>query len=392
MKSMTIWEDVKKNLPSFEAYVRNSPDIRKVHYWDLPDHLTVDISNFKLRSPSLSLNNPTIKTIKRIVGKDVEVETKIRRIINWTMKRFDLNVKLPLDLVNENYVSLYSLMLSEGHYRNAFRLQVPEKEFHQIFLNSIKKLFSGNDFAKLYSINENGIPRSTGSSILRYFIPIPEIIPRFILDNKDFAKLYLKIAFEAEGSILSRGIIQLSRSIELPKEIIFEGKIGERIPVGSIRQNYPALYSKILTHLPATLVGEHLILRRHFDIENKIVPESVRINKTAFRRGKYSIKWKLRITSTNKNRFVKEIGFVTKVKGDKALKALGIPTRNKKFFVLGIMKEISRSNVFTRKDLIEKLKDIYKYPQSFIQNYESIGFIKRVGKGKYRIVNSYPQE
>lgn len=389
MKSTTIWEDVEPNLPTFEDYLKTAPGIQQIHYWDLPDHLTVDISDFKLRSPSLSVNNPTIKTIKRIAGKDIEIETKIKRIINWTMKRFDLNVKLPLDLVNEHYVSLYSLMLSEGHYKNAFRLQVPEKEFHQIFATSIEKLFPENDFSKLYSINNNDIPRSTGSSILRYFIPIPEIIPRFILDNKDFAETYLRIAFEAEGSVLSRGIIQLSRSIELPKDFKIDGKTGKRIFIGDIRKNYPILYSKLVKHLPMTLIGEYLMLKRHFGIEGKMIPESVRINKTTARRGKYSVKWKLRITSVNKNKFVKEIGFITEYKNNKAIKTLDIPTRKPKFFAFETMKEISKNGLFTRKEFVRRMGNIYKYPQSFIQNYERIGVIKRIVKGKYKIARPY---
>ena len=283
-------------------------------------------------------------------------------------------------------------MLSEGDYRNAFRLQVPEKELHQIFFDSIKNLFLRNDFSKIYSINENGIPRSTASSILRYLIPIPRIIPKFILDNKEFAKNYLRIAFESEGSVLSKGIVQLSRSTELPNDLKFKGEIGERIFIGSIRRDYPSLYFKLVSYLPMTLVGEYLMLKHHFGIQSKIIPESVRINKTTARRGKYSAKWKLLITSTNKNRFVKEIGFVSRVKTDKAVKVLGIPTRNKKFFAFGVMKEISRKGIFTRENLVKKLKDTYKYPQSFIQNYERIGIIKRVGKGKYKIVNSYRQE
>lgn len=392
MKPATVWEDVRGNLPTFEAYLKMTPDIRELHYWDLPDHLVVDISDFKLRVPSLSIHNPTIGTIKRIIGRNRKIERKITKILNWKFKKFELTVNLPFKLTNIHYASLYSLMLSEGDYRNVFKLQVPEKELHQIFKNTLKNLFPDNDFSKLYSLNEDGVPRSMASSIFRYLIPIPEIIPKFIFSNKHFSETYLKIAFESEGSILSRGIVQLSRSIKLPKDIKLKGEDGERIFIGSIRKEYPNLYSKLVKYLPMTLVGEYLMLKHHFGIESKIIPESVRINKTTARRGKYSIKWKLRITSINKNKFVKEVGFISKVKNNKARETLSIPISKQDFSVFEKMKEISKNGIFTRNEFVRKMKNMYKHPQSFIENYERIGLIKRIGRGKYQLINSYLSE
>jgi len=389
MKSNTVWEDVKKNLPSYGNYVKISPDIREIHYWNLPDHLTVDISNFKLRTPSLSVHKPTIKTIKRIIGNNSKLEKKIQKVVNWTLKRFEIHIKLPLKLKNRHYVSLYSLMLSEGDYKNEFRLQVPEKELHQIFVNSLKNLFPRNNFSELYSLNNTSIPRSTASSIFRYFIPIPEIIPKFILLNKNFSKIYLRIAFESEGSVLPDGAIQLSRSIKLPQRLEMKGGVGKKFFIGRLKKEYPKLYFKLIKYFPVTLLGEYLMLKHNFDIESKLIPESVRINKTNIRRGKYSIKWKLRITSVNKNKFIREIGFITKIKKSKALKVLDLPTRNPKLFSLEVMKKISKDNIFTRKKFVEKMKKLYKNPQSFIENYERIGLIKRVERGKYKITNPY---
>ncbi|MBI3413645.1 MAG: hypothetical protein HY051_06250 [Candidatus Aenigmarchaeota archaeon] len=389
----SIWEDIKNDIPTFEKYLENSPDIQKIHYWNLPNHVVVDISNFKLRSPSLSVNKPTIKTIKKLVGKNSKIEKKIIKIVNSSMKRFDLNMNLPLKLNNRAYVSLYSLMISEGSHKNEFRLQVPEKELHQIFLSSLENLFPNNDFSKIYSINtDNGVLRSTASSIFRYIIPIPAVIPKFILKSKEFSRIYLRIAFEAEGSALTEGKIQISRSIGLPKELKIIGAPGDRIYMGKIKEKYPKIYLQILKHLPSTLLGEYLMLKNNFGIECRLTPESVRINKTIARRGRYSAKWKLIITSINKNKFAKEIGFLSKSKNNKLIIAATVPIRKPKFFALQKMVEMSKGNVFTRKEFIENMKNVYKHPKSFIKTYNDTGVIKRVGRGKYKIINSSPQE
>ncbi len=220
---------------------------------------------------------------------------------------------------------------------------MPESLCHSFFTSII--------FNFLQNIGQS---RTRVSSVVRYLLPIPEHIPKFILEDKEFSRMYLRIAFEAEGSpvlVKTKRYIRLVRSTNISKILSsFEMQVGEKIPFGAFRAKYPNIASKVLENPPQTLLGEHLILLHHFGIFNKIVPEVIRRNKTSFRRGEFSAKWALHIYAEDIGRFAHEIEFLTERKRSKMKKMMG-----------------------------------YTSPRAYLWRYKKKGFIEQLKDGHYKI-------
>src|SRR3989344_8253460 len=166
---------------SFEEYLAKSPTKQEIHYWDLPRGLCAHIELSKLphelKTHKRFRGNTQTLTINRLIsnfGKDPEIDEVIRYFFNWRNKREKLFIPLPFKLNNEDYVQLYSLMLSEGSCKNTFALHVPEEEFHKIFKESLKNLFG---IANVNSRFSHNTKLSFASRRLRYFLPVPEHIP-----------------------------------------------------------------------------------------------------------------------------------------------------------------------------------------------------------------------
>ena len=170
-----------------------------------------------------------------------------------------LNVNFPIKLENHEYTTLYSLMLSEGSTSSEFSLNVPEQFFHERFKIKIGNLIS-EDFSKNIAVDfQNGFKRSRAPAKIRHLIPVSEHIPKFILLNKELAREYLKIAFEAEGSpILNKNqikrYIKLSRYVDISKYVNVELPPDRRVYTGEIQEKYPLLYDKIKEFPPASTI------------------------------------------------------------------------------------------------------------------------------------------
>src|SRR3989344_3327423 len=213
----------------FEEYIKLAPNEKVIHYWDLPDgfcvRLNKPIKDLPFRG---STNSITIGKLKRNFGNDFKMEKNIKSILNWRNKRHEVNVKFPLNLVNKEYVEIYSLMLSEGSYNKGFILHVPEEEFHNIFFSSLNRLFVNVHINQILS---KGFKLSFAPNKLRYLLPFPKHIPKFILTNREFARTYLKIAFEAESNPfykLRKGT-QVTRRIKLSRNVGIDNLIKEKL-------------------------------------------------------------------------------------------------------------------------------------------------------------------
>ena len=330
-------------------------------------------------------------------GEDREIGQCIRYIITGTRPLRKLRIKFPIFLNNTDYVRLYSLMASEGSNNTEFNLHVPEKEFHTLFRDSITALF-GRDFGKAITVKKSkGFLRSRAPRILRYLVPVPLHIPKLIVEDKEFSREYLKIAFEAEGSPIisgkSKRYIKLTRNVDV--SIMLSGKIDypaeKRIYFGQLKRDYPFLANEIIAKPPSILLGEYLLLKHHFNITSKMVPEAIRINKTGLRFGKITARWVLTIYANNIDKFIQEIGFITKRKQSITKKMLEIPSRHPKFFAFSIMQRVQRGNIFCTKEFINEMKkEGYVDPKAFLSEYLNFGLLERIERGKYKI-NSSPQ-
>jgi len=116
-----------------DKYLKNSPNILEVNWFDLP-----------LTTYLLLKGSDRLITIKKLIenyGKDKKLNEKIQGI-KTSVKYGILNVSFPINLNQKSYTKLYALMISEGSIRTEFSLNVPEKEFHEIFEENLKKLIS----------------------------------------------------------------------------------------------------------------------------------------------------------------------------------------------------------------------------------------------------------
>ncbi len=305
-----------------------------------------------------------------------------------------LDIKMPIFLDNMNFVNLYSLMVSEGSYRTEFRLHVPERIFHDIFSKSLEGLFGEGMKRHISRKMDKGVMRSNAPRAVRYFIPITNHIPKIILKNKEYCRKYLQIAFEAEGSPIFSGTkryISLKRNVDVTKVVKNNIKYseGKRIYFGQLKDDYPELASTIKKIPSPTLMGEHLILKHHFNIASTLKPELIRINKTAHRCGKISVRWSLYIYADSVNRFIKEIGFLTKRKKDIAIRMSKIAGYRGQYFALGLMRELQKDGILKTSDFVSEMKSYsYKSPRAYIWRYMKRGLLKRIGRGEYRLLVS----
>ncbi|MBU3896936.1 MAG: hypothetical protein KJ697_03320 [Nanoarchaeota archaeon] len=368
-------------IKSFKQYVQLAPIIGKIHYWDLPKEITINLK---------TKEKMKLKNLLNLYGKDKYIEKKIEAISHAGNK---MHISFPLKLRNIDYVKLYALMISEGYFKREFSIHVPEEEFHSIFKNTLKNIFNQN------VINAQNLVvscfKTRATKFIRYLIPIPEYIPRFIVKSKDYSREYLKIAFEAEAyphySTPRTGIkryIKLARSVDISdiaKEVKYEE--SKRISFGKLKREYPAIIKKIDKRPPVTLLGEYYMLQEHFNIFSVMKPDSLRVNKTEYKRGKISMRWCLYIYSDSLDKFIREINFITKRKKLITAKMKKVKGQKRKFSTVKIMKLVSKNNIFITKDVVKKMKELgYKSPYSFIWKYNKRGIIKKISRGKYKII------
>lgn len=373
-------------IKSFEEYMSLSPEINYVHYWDLPDTLFVILSKIK---PPIKLRGKsiTVRKLVEYIGKSAEAE----KLINYIVDRKGnlLKIEMPINLESLDYVKLYALMNSEGYYKREFSIHVPEREFHKIFEDCLTNIF--NSYVIRTKKKSRGILRSRAMNTIRHLIPIPPVIPKLILKNREFSREYLRIVFEAEGSPIfsgSKRYVKISRSINITD--IADGidyKEGERIYFGRLKKEQPRIIKKILNRPPLILLGEYFLLLHHFGIESIIKPEALRINKTSYRRGKVSMRWILYIYSDSLDKFIREINFITPAKKNIAMKMSLIKGYRKKYSSIKIIKRISENNIFLRSAFIKEMKILgYKSPSAYLWRYEKKGIIRRIRKGIYKLL------
>lgn len=371
-----------------------APDKSKIHYWDLHPQLCV---GFRKSSPILpwpGCETISIRKLCTIYGKSKNIEKEIAYVYNWRRKEYRFRISLPLDLENKWYVMLYSLLLSEGTYKNDFRLHVPEEGFHNLFVTCLSNLF-GKQISPLLNVGIlKGVKRTRPPAVLRYFLPVPEHIPKFILKNKEFAKRYLRVAFEAEGSpVLNlkehKRCVSLTRNTDVSSVIrqhISSDCVGERIYVNALKDGYPQIFRRLLDCPPLTLVGENLMLKYCFGIHSSMKFECIRVNKTSFRRGKFSAKWRLSIYADSLDKFINEVGFLFERKRKICQEMKQVKGRRRKFFALEVMKKLARNEMFRYADYVEKMRKFgYVTPQKYLWYYNKKGLIKRIKEGVYSI-------
>jgi hypothetical protein len=230
---------------------------------------------------------------------------------------------------------------------------------------------------------------------VKYLIPISNRIPRLILDNLDYARDYLKIAFEAEGSPILNSLshkryIKLSRNVGVSH--LFQSKlnysIGHRIYAHKLRREYPRIFCRILRNPPDLLLGEYLLLNCLFGIKCSIKFENIRITKTGHRAGEISAKWVLYIYASEINKFIKEIGFITKRKGGILNKMKNMPSRRRQFFAFEIINLVANSGVFKTSDFAKEMSKLgYKSPRAYLHRYAENGLIENISHGVYKIIS-----
>lgn len=202
----------------------------------------------------------------------------------------------------------------------------------------------------------------------------------------------MKIAFEAEGSPIlsgSKRYISLKRNFNVTH--IFEnkvtGKFGERIYIRKLSEKFPKELEEVIKNPDPLILGEHLILKKHFEINNKLVPECIRINETEARRGFISLRTDLFIYADNVKKFIKEIDFISKEKRQKTHSMLKFRSRREQYSSLELMKGISKDGIFTTRDFVLEMKKLgYKSPRSYICKYWKKGIIKKMSRGNYQII------
>ena len=379
------------NQPISEEYKRRAPIVAKSNWFDLADGTNILLRKFPDEITPLG-NLVTIKRLKAIFGNNHKLNSKVIGL-KPAQNESILKIKFPINLVTKDYVKLFALMLSEGSYNTEFSLNVPEEEFHEIFASSLRSLVSKD--VKLRVDKNHGTKRSRAPSVLRYVLPFYEHLPSMLFDNKEFAKEYLRIVFEAEGSPIldsekSKRYIKLSRNCDVSNFFKENHHIveGKRLFINELRNKYPSHLKKIIKIPHITLLGEHILLKEHFDINSTLKLESIRLNKIDNRCGKISAKWVLYIYAEDINKFIEKIGFLSRSKQEICRNMKNIPSHKPQYFAFRLMKEIQRRNVFLTKDFMGEMKKLgYKTPQKFLWDYsKNKKIIKWISRGKYKIL------
>lgn len=377
---------------TFSEYLKTAPTKIEINYWDLPKNACI---NFYSIPKNVKMRGSTITTRRLIeqIKKDSKINKQIESVLFLRNSR-RLSLKLPLSLDTIDFVNLHSLMVSEGSHKSEFRIHVPERFFHDIFVKSLSNIF-GEEIKKLIiQKRERNILRSTAPAIIRNIIPINEYIPQIILKNKEYCRRYLQISFEAEGSPIlvgSKRYISLKRNTSI--DDVIKTKLNyleeKRIYIKKFAEDYPSLINIVQSHPPKSLLGEHLILKEYFDIDSIINPEAIRINKTNHRcGGKIAVRWALYIYADSINKFIKEIDFISKNKKIKTKEMLKIKGNKRQYFSLDIMKNISENKIFKTSDFVIEMKKLgYVSPQKFLWDYwKNKKIIKRIGRGTYKLL------
>ena len=371
-------------------YLENASNILEINWFDLP------LPIYLLLKDSNKLI--TIKKLIKNYGKDKKLNGKIHGI-KTSIKGGILGINFPINLNQESYIKLYALMISEGSIRTEFSLNVPEKEFHDIFEENLKKIISEKIIIKK-DFNK-GFERSRAPAIIRYLLPFSDCLPQILFKNKEFAREYLKIVFEAEGCPIfnlkkHKKYIKLSRNSDASKLFIKEKSLPseERIFINKIKQDYPVQYIKLIKKPGYLILGEHLLLKHWFNIDSTLKLENIRSNRLGNRKGKITVKWVLYIYSGEDiERFNKDVGFISTSKQKKCKAMLEkIPSRKKQYTALKVMKNIQKRNVFSAEEFNKKMKIIgYVSPQKFLWDYwKNKKLIERIGRGRYKLIQKSP--
>lgn len=364
----------------------------KIDWWNLPNNMKVGLKQFPEDVKCMG-NFITIRRLRQ--SKFYEDITKNIICIKKKMTgNENVPVTFPILLDNEHYAKLYALMVSEGSYNTEFALHVPEKEFHTLFKESVANLVSIEMGNAIKTKLSKGILRSRAPSVLRKIIPFPESIPYWIKQNKEFSRQYLKVAFEAEGSAIlnmekHKRYIKLSRYVDITSFVKEEDiPLATRIYKGQIMQLYPFLHTKIKDYPPPILKDEADLLNEHFGIESQLNLEAIRKNDTALRCGKITARWVLFIYANNIDKFIREIGFLSKRKNEILDEMKHIKGANPKYSTLKIIKPLCDSNgYFFRSAFVREMKQIgYKSPSCYLWRFLNKGLIKRECKGYYQII------
>ena len=372
---------------NIKEYMDSSPKFDKVNWWNLPDLTNLELIKFpeqiKKRSKFV-----TLRKLKKLNNK----EDFSGNIVSIRQLNKSFEIKFPLNLKNKHYARLYALMISEGSHRTEFSLHVPEKEFHEIFKESIKNLIS-NEAANLIRTNyTKGVLRSRASNIFKDLIPIPSQIPYIIMKDKNLAEEYLRISFEAEGSPIfdnkHKRYIKLSRYVDITPFVLKEElPLQKRIYSGTLKKKYSILFEKIKNKPPKVLLGEQILLKYHFNIDSKLILEAIKNNKTDLRGGKITARWILLIYANNINKFIENISFITEKKKGICRKMLTISPQRPQYFAFSIMNKIQHRGIFTRNDFYREMKKLgYVTPDKYIWSYHKKGIITRISYGKYKII------
>ena len=375
---------------SFVEYQTSGSNIKEINWWCLPEEIKLELNEFPFDIKKLG-NFTTIRRLKDSKQRK-KITTNIIAIKKEMMGCKCFKVKFPINLNSKEYAKLYALMISEGSHNTEFSINVPEKEFHALFNESIERIISEEAARHIKVDNNHQIQRSRAPAILRHLIPIPKIIPSVIFSDKELARECLKVSFEAEGSPIfnkkHKRYIKLTRYKDITNLVTSYDLLDTtRIYAGTIKKVQPELWNKIKEYPPETLLGEHLMLKHHFNVDNKLILEAIRKNKTDFRAGKITARWVLLIYANNINKFIKEINFISENKIRKCQEMLKIRANNPQYFSFGIIKSITKHHRFNRKDFVNAMRTLgYKSPGCYLWRYESKKLIKKIGKGNYQLL------
>jgi hypothetical protein len=129
------------------------------------------------------------------------------------------------------------------------------------------------------------------------------------------------------------------------------------------------------------------MLIHHFDILNRIAPESIGRNKTTFRRGEFSAKWALQLYSEDLEKFAREIGFLSRNKNLRMTRMLKVHGRKRKLSSFNnVISHLQKDGIFCARDFVSEMKAMgYKSPRAYLSRYRQIGLIERIERGVYRI-------
>ena len=372
-----------------EKYIEKCSKKQEVNWFDIPNSCYILINKN-------GEEEHKVKLVRKLID-EYAIDTALNKNISGiriSMKKGILPLKFPISLNQIEYIRLYSLMISEGSFKTEFSLNVPEKEFHQIFIQSLRKIIS-KDITIKKDFNSN-FERSRAPAITRYLLPFKNHLSLILFKNKNFAREYLKIAFEAEGCLIfnikrSKKYIKLSRNNSVTNLFGDHDLVeGKRIFINKIKKYYPKQYEQMIKDPDDLILGEHLLLKYWFDIDSALSLENIRLNKIGNRKGKISAKYVLYIYGGEDiEKFRDEIGFITKNKKNKCNEMLEkIPSRKKQYTALNVMKKIQKENIFLRKEYVKEMEKLgYVSPQKFLWDYcKNKKIIERVKRGEYRLL------